>query len=104
MELFEMHADFYNKPIRLTKEQCDQPLEVISDFFHGHHLSEIRQILWDWLEVSLTTNNSIFDESSERDRIFWFYKVLEAFIEAVYILHLQNEKSMSHGNTTQSFR
>jgi hypothetical protein len=91
MELFQMHADFYNKPIRLSKEQRDRPFDVINHFFQDHRLSEIRQVLWDWLEVSMTTSNTAFDEPSERDRIFWFYKALEEFVEAAYVIHLERE-------------
>jgi hypothetical protein len=85
----EKRKEFYNQPIRLDTEK---PNEVIKNFFSAYELSEIRQYLWNMVEVSITTDNRIFDEARDRENLMWFYSQLEELIEAAYLLSKRKSK------------
>jgi hypothetical protein len=36
------HPEFFNGPIRLTEEETNDPLKVVTSFFEDYSLSEIR--------------------------------------------------------------
>jgi hypothetical protein len=74
---------------RLSKEKKDNPLLVLQEFCDSYHLHEVRKALWDWLVTALGKNNSIYDEAKERSNLFFFYENMEELIEAVYLLHQQ---------------
>lgn len=86
MHNFNLHSDFYNQPILLTDEEKQDPLPVIRAFFEDVKLAEVRTHLYNLLEVTLTTPNTIYDEASERDVVVCFIKQLERMVEASQIL------------------
>ncbi len=86
MQLYSQHSEFFDQPIRLTEEEKKDPLQVINFFFGAHHLHEIRQILWNLFETSITTDNHMYDESRERDKLLCFYQQLETMLEAAYVV------------------
>lgn len=49
------------------KEEKQDPLFVIREFFDEVKLVELRMHLYNLLEVSLTQSNTVYDEASERD-------------------------------------
>lgn len=79
---FELHPEFYNKPILLTEEELANPMIVIQQFFDEYHLVEVRKHLHSLLEVVITSNNDLYAEANERDAVVCFYKQLEKMIEA----------------------
>lgn len=89
------------KPIkdRLKEEEKLHPLPVLSDFCDSYHLHEVKQILWDWLVTALGKSHSIYDEGKERSNLFFFYEKVETLMEAVYMIHEQQEKA-SHPKQT----
>jgi len=91
MGFYLRHKDFYNQPIRLDKEQQAKPDEVIQSFCGAYQLHEIRQHLWDFLEIAVTTDNYVFDDPGERNNIFLFYHQLEEAIEALYVMHAKKK-------------
>jgi hypothetical protein len=83
MTQFDIHSEFYDHPIRLKDEK---PKDVIKNFFGAYKLSEIRAHLWNMVEVAITSENYVFDESRERDKLIWFYQQIEELIEAAYMI------------------
>ena len=67
-------------------ERNKNPQKVIDSFFSDIDLDEAKQILKDWLEVALTTENDHFETAKERYWVFYFSQRLEELIEAAYIL------------------
>ena len=86
MEHFNLHPDFYNKPILLTENEQQEPLLVIRGFFDDSNLVETRIHLSNLLEVALTKTNSIYDEASERDTVCYFCIQFMKVLEAGYLL------------------
>jgi hypothetical protein len=86
MSPFQNNPEFYDRPIRLTEQQKEQPLEVIRSFFQNCHLHELRRVLWKMLETSLTVRNSVYDDATERSQLLWFYRELETMLEASFLL------------------
>lgn len=82
MHNFNLHSEFYNKPILLTEEEKQDPLPVIRRFFEDVKLVEVRIHLYNLLEVALTTPNTIYDDASERDTVVCFIKQMEKMVEA----------------------
>lgn len=91
MYRFMDHPDFYNKPIRLNANV--EPLKVISCFFADFSLSELRDILWNWFEAAITTDNDQYSEPEERATLLHQYRRLEELIEAAFTLNqMENKK------------
>ncbi len=80
------HPHWYNQPLRLTKEQKQDPLPVLDDFFECYHLNETREILWQWLTEVVSSPRSISIESHDRSNQVYFYEKIEGLIEAVFVL------------------
>lgn len=88
MHHFNLHSEFYNKPILLTEEEKQDPSSVIRRFFEDVKLVEVRIHLYNLLEVALTRPNSIYSEANERDNVLCFIKHLEKVIEATSVRNI----------------
>lgn len=83
MHPFDLHPEFYNKPILLTEEEMAKPMIVIQQFFDDYHLIEVRKHLHSLLEVAITSSNDLYAEASERDAVVCFCERIEKLVEAV---------------------
>jgi hypothetical protein len=86
MKTYNKHPQWYNQPLRLTKEQKHDPLPVLDDFFECYHLNEVRQTLWEWLTEVLSSHRSISDEGQTRNDHLYFYEKIEGIIEVAFVL------------------
>ncbi|OQP45096.1 hypothetical protein A4D02_34665 [Niastella koreensis] len=102
------HPQWYNQPIRLTKEQKRDPLPVLDDFFECYHLNEVRYILWEWLTEALSSQRSVAIEPLERNNHIYFYEKIEGIIEAAYVIkkkihkhrHKREKRKLKQGTQT----
>lgn len=92
MNPFESHPDFFNQPLRLSEEEKEQPLETLRDFFDNCPLSTVRKILWNMVETSLSLPHSVYDDAGERRYLLWFYRQLEATLEASLLLSASEKR------------
>jgi hypothetical protein len=83
---FNKHPQWYNEPLRLTKEQKQDPLLILDEFFQCYHLNETRQILWEWFTEAVSSTRSISIEGSDRNNHVYFYEKVEEVIEAAYVI------------------
>jgi hypothetical protein len=90
MKYYIVHKAFYNEPVHLTSDQMKYPFSVLQSFFTAYHLSEIRQLLSESLEMSLTANGSYFQEPGDRETLMVFHNHLLELLEANFLL-LKNE-------------
>lgn len=44
------------KPRKLNKEEIEDPYQVIDGFFDYGHLPQIREHLWEWLQLTVGGN------------------------------------------------
>ncbi|WP_127131293.1 hypothetical protein [Pseudoflavitalea rhizosphaerae] len=77
---------FFNKPVRLTREQKKNPSAVILEFFTTYHLDDIRHLLWQWIEAAMTSDGDQFESPSDRSDLLFFYRNLELMSEAAYMI------------------
>ena len=75
-----------NEPMRLTEQEKEDPLPVLREFYSSYHLNEVRETLWDWFTIAITTDNPTFDDGSSRSSLLLFYERLEKLLEALYLL------------------
>jgi len=80
------------KPRKLSREERENPLEVVRDFFSYGHLPEIREQLWELLKTTVTGNYSKMLTRQERSNMLYFYERLEKLIEAVHMISQEEEK------------
>lgn len=86
------HPQWYNQPLRLSKEQKRDPLSVMEEFFQCYHLNETRQTLWEWLtEVVSSSQSTSIGVHGRTDHMF-FYEKIEELIEAAFILNNRRSK------------
>ena len=86
MSHFQQHQEFYDKPIRLSEEEQNDPLKVIDEFFTDYTLSEIREINHDVDRVCLSSDAPPFHDPEERDLLISFREGEEKVLEAASIL------------------
>jgi hypothetical protein len=86
MSYFLEHPELFEQVLRLTREEKEQPIKVIEDFFNGYRLYECRELLWNMVECCLTTENTAFAEAGERDVLLQYFKDLEGMLEAAWLL------------------
>jgi hypothetical protein len=75
------------KPRKLSKEETENPMQVVHDFFSYGHIPEIREQLWELLFATVTGNFCKMLSRQERSNMVYFYTRLEKVIEAVHIIH-----------------
>jgi len=86
MSHFQQHPAFFNKPIKLTEEEKEDPMSVIIDFFTDYNLSEVREIYQNINHICLTSDAPPFDDPEERDNLLSFRESEEKVMEAALIL------------------
>ena len=67
-------------------ERNKNPQKVIDSFCSSIDLDEAKQLLKDWLEVALTSENDHFETAKARYWVFYFSQCVGELIEAAYIL------------------
>ena len=79
-------------PHHLTKEQIENPYEVLVGFFDFAHFPSIRDQLW---ELLTTTASSNFHTLTRRDKanMMYFLTKLRPLIEAVHLIHQMQRKN-----------
>jgi hypothetical protein len=77
----------HNQLLRLTKEEQQQPAAVINYFFECYHLTDLRELLWDWLLTALGSDNGTYAKGRERSNLIFLYEKLESLAEATYLMH-----------------
>jgi hypothetical protein len=76
-----------NQLTLLSKEQQQNPITVLEEFFSNYHLQDIRECLWDWLEAALASENGTYQTGKARGSLLFLYKNIETLTEAAFILH-----------------
>ncbi len=76
----------------LTNEEHANPNLVLEKLFDFAHLPEWRQILWDWLKMTVSSSyHAETTTSSERASILFVYEQLQKLIEASHLIHVQQK-------------
>jgi hypothetical protein len=70
----------------LIENQTQTHYAAISEFMTSYNVGEIHEYLWNWLEVALGADQTIYDRGDERSNLIYFYKQLYHFIESIYKL------------------
>lgn len=86
MSHFQHHREFYDKPVRLSKEEEKEPIKVIKEFFDDYRLSELRQIQDQILKVCLTSDEGAFTLAKSRSNLLSYNDHLIRLLEAAAYL------------------
>jgi len=80
-----------HQPIHLDEEQTKDPKKVIAGFFDCYRLPDVREHLWDFITGLMNSREA--DDFTAIDRInaMDFYRHLEIFIEATWLIHRQRK-------------
>lgn len=82
-----------NQPMRLTKQEQEDPLSVLDTFFDTYHLNEVREVLWEWVTAGLTNDQGAYTTARSRSNLLFLYEHVESLTEAAYLI-LQNRKGV----------
>jgi len=86
MTPFLSHPAFYNRVIRLSADEQQDPRAVLQEFLSECPLAECRQLLWQMVETALQADYTLYDKAAERHRLLWFYRWVEKVLEAGWLL------------------
>ena len=76
----------YKKPIHLTEQEQKNPLMVLAEFVEDFSLPSVQQVFSTMVEICLTTENYIYNQSRARDDLLYVFKHLNRLLEAAYLL------------------
>lgn len=76
----------------LTQTEIAVPQLVIDDLFDFAHLPDIRELMWEWLKVTVTGTYHKELSSSERSAILILYERLTKLVEAAHVIHITERK------------
>jgi hypothetical protein len=82
------------EPRKLSKEEIENPYEVIDNFFDYAHLPQVRDELWEFLKLTVSSNYHI-QPRRDRANLLHFYEKLEQLVEAVHIIHQRTKRRPS---------
>lgn len=74
-------------PSPLTQTEIADPQLVIDDLFDFAHLPDIRELMWEWLKVTVAGTYHKELSSSERSAILSLYEQLTRLVEAAHLIH-----------------
>lgn len=78
------------EPRHLTKEEIENPYQVIAELFSYDHLPEIRKTMFEWLK--LTVSGGFHKECrSARYDLVDFYEHLLKLVEAAHLIHKERK-------------
>jgi len=80
-------------PQQLTENEIADPQLVIDDLFDFAHLPDIRELLWDWLKVTVTGTYHKDLSASERSAILTLYEKMNRLVEAAHVIHTRSLKA-----------
>lgn len=96
MPLFQDMPEFFDRPIRLTDEESENPHTVLHDFFTDYSLKELREILQANAEVCVTSDLYPYDTGERRADLLYFLHKTEILFEAAFLIakvnHANREK------------
>lgn len=82
----------------LSSKEIADPQLVIDEFFDFAHLPEVRELLWEWLKVTVTGTYHKELNTSERTTILTLYEKLSKLVEAAHILHTAPKRKTGNKN------
>lgn len=74
-------------PSSLTQTEIADPQLVIDELFDFAHLPDIRELMWEWLKVTVAGTYHKELNSSERSAILSLYEHLTRLVEAAHVMH-----------------
>lgn len=83
---YNKHPHWSKEPLRLTEEQKNDPILVLTDFFQSYHLKDTREILWDWLTEVISSSRRLSSNPHDRGNQLYFYERIEELIEAALLI------------------
>lgn len=86
MSQFQLHKEFYNKPILLSNDEIKDPVRVIACFFENFRLYELREILEEIREDMLGSEIDRFKDPDARAAFLHFFREIEGLLEASFLL------------------
>lgn len=76
----------FNTPLRLSPDQIEAPMEVVSGFFSGLSLDETREILWEAFSRAMCNGLEDGEKGLTNKELLYFHGEFEALIEAAFLL------------------
>jgi hypothetical protein len=75
-----------NTPLRLTREEMEDPQELLRNFFSSFTLNDIREALWDVFSRSLATNDCELG-CITHDCLVYYYEEMVRMVEAAGLIY-----------------
>jgi len=75
-------------PLRLTQEQTETPMEVVSEFFQTYTMDEVRESQWFLFSKTISLDDEELSGISRNDLVF-DYEEMGKLIEAIYLFGIQ---------------
>lgn len=95
MSIASINPTFFDQIHLLNESEMLNPTQVFRDLFTDYKLHELKDVLWDMLGVSLTTDEVPFETAGDRRTVIHFTNDLTRCLEAMKIYVDQEAKVSS---------
>jgi hypothetical protein len=95
MKLSSKYPSWELQPRKLSAKEVKNPHLIVDEFFDYARITQVRDLLWAWLESTITGDFPKGLSRRERGRIISFYNHIEKLIEGVHVLHVQQKSKSS---------
>lgn len=90
MPVIDNHRGEFH-PRKLTPEEANKPILVITGFFDFASLPQARELMDEWIKTTVTGSFNHELTRRERTSLYYFFGQVERLIEACYLLHSQKK-------------
>lgn len=77
----------------LTNEETEDPILVLDELFDFAHLPELRELLWEWLKITVSDSYSAHTEPNQKISVLFLYEKLQKLIEAAHLIWKANQSA-----------
>lgn len=77
--------DNFNRIEHLNDNQIKNPASILSRFFEGWHLTEVKAELWELLTAALSSDSN-YTRGQDRASVIFFYEETLMLFEAAYLI------------------
>ena len=89
--MFTPYQPIKDTPLRLSLDQVEEANHVISSFFEGKSLGNLRDELRTWYEAAIVSEHPSCEMPQDRGNLFNLYYQLELLIEAAFVVNKNAE-------------
>ena len=93
--LIDKYSPIDFEPHKLNRQEINNPYLVIESFFDYSSLPKIRAELWEWLVLTITSDEFDILSGSYKSDIILLYEMTEKLVEAAHVIYQRRKRGVA---------